>query len=102
MVGEGELSREFLHEKLIGDVSLLNVLNPGEVSRKDLRDNLDSDGDMDSEDENSSVGENEGRNALGRRGVEVNDLQEVYVGDGRVLLRDGKFGDRGGRGGRLR
>ena len=70
----------------MGDVSLLNVLfdNPmGDRSRSDFRDsdlldNLDSDGDMeDDSDENSSVGENDGRNALGSRGVEVRDLHEV-------------------------
>ena len=48
------------------------------------------------------MGENDGRNALGNLGVDVNDLHEVYVGEGRVLLREGSVGDLGGRGGRLR
>ena len=104
LVGDGEVSLEFLQEKLIGDVSRLNVLlwNPGDVSRNDLLDSLDNEGDIDDEnDENSSVGENEGRKALGSRGVDVRDLHDVYVGDGSVRLRDGSVGDLGGRGGRL-
>ena len=38
LVGDGEFSLELLQEILIGDVSLLNVLDPiGEESLRDLR-----------------------------------------------------------------
>ena len=38
LVGDGEFSLELLQEILIGDVSLLNVLDPrGEESLSDLR-----------------------------------------------------------------
>ena len=49
--------------------------------------------------EYSSVGENEGIKDLGSLGVDVKDLDGLYVGDGNVLLLEGKVGDRGGRGG---
>lgn len=94
MVGDGELSLE----KLRGDVSLLygRLERPrGEVSLSDLRDSLERAGDR----ENSSVGEKEGMKALGSLGVEVRDRQEPYVGEGRVLRRDGRVGDLGGNGG---
>ena len=80
--GEGELSREFRHEKEMGEVSLEKVLLEeypmGDESRSDRRDleiSIESlREDEDDNDDNSSVGENEGRKARGRRGVEVRDL----------------------------
>ena len=98
-MGEVSLLKVLL-DRPIGDRSLSDFLD------SDLLDNLDSDGDMeDDSDENSSVGENDGRNALGSRGVEVKDLHEVQVGDGRVLLLDlvvsRNVGERGGNGGRF-
>ena len=80
--GEGELSLEPRHEKETGEVSLENVLLEeypmGEESRRDRLDleiSIESlKEDEDDSDDNSSVGENDGRKALGSRGVEVRDL----------------------------